>query len=219
MENNDRSGEFIPQNKTQNPVKPTGLTGSMNLPLEVFLETAKERVAQGDEGSARGIYLLVLKMDPANEAAITGLSNLTEDWVEKKELLETFLKKNPYSIAIAQLLRYVNSRLEQSSDLDDLVKSSTYLKEWESRENESWARLRSYNSPKPMPISKVGLILLQAGVITQEQLDNAVNLQSMLGKLGDHQLLGKILIDYGYVSAKQLEAAIRSQEQEYYGSI
>jgi len=53
---------------------------------------------------------------------------------------------------------------------------------------------------------KLGEILIEAGLITQDQLDNALILQK-----GKHKKLGKVIVELGYVNDFQIAEAISKQ--------
>lgn len=53
---------------------------------------------------------------------------------------------------------------------------------------------------------KIGNILVRSGVITQEQLDNALSIQSKTG-----ELIGKILVGEGYIDRKSLYEFLQKQ--------
>ena len=52
-------------------------------------------------------------------------------------------------------------------------------------------------------ISMLGLKLIALGIITQEQLQEALNEQKKIGKR-----LGEILVDKGYASKEQIDSAL-----------
>lgn len=59
--------------------------------------------------------------------------------------------------------------------------------------------------------SRLGLLLIKKGMITSEQLDEALRLQNLGGKR-----LGEILIDQGWISERQLNRALKKQTRYRY---
>lgn len=74
------------------------------------------------------------------------------------------------------------------------------------------------SSQEPFKASKsgeqFGLRAVRLGLVTMEQIEKALAVQSMLDKSGQHQLIGMILIDLGMLTTTQLLAILRSYEQE-----
>jgi signal transduction histidine kinase len=60
-------------------------------------------------------------------------------------------------------------------------------------------------------IPRIGDYLLDHGLITQEQLDSAVEHQQNLAAKKDHRLLGQTLIDLGHIDHETLDLAINLQ--------
>jgi signal transduction histidine kinase len=60
-------------------------------------------------------------------------------------------------------------------------------------------------------IPRIGDYLLDHGLITQEQLDKALDHQQALAEKKDHRLLGQTLIDLGYIDHETLDLAINLQ--------
>lgn len=60
-------------------------------------------------------------------------------------------------------------------------------------------------------IPRIGDYLLDHGLITQEQLDSAVEHQQTLAAKRDHRLLGQTLIDLGHIDHETLDLAINLQ--------
>ncbi len=57
-----------------------------------------------------------------------------------------------------------------------------------------------------MEKKKVGEVLLEAGLITPEQLENALNLQK-----GKNKRIGRILVELGYINEMQVAEALSRQ--------
>jgi signal transduction histidine kinase len=60
-------------------------------------------------------------------------------------------------------------------------------------------------------IPRIGDYLLDHGLITQEQLDEAVEYQKSLAEKKDHRLLGQTIIELGYIDNETLDLAINLQ--------
>ncbi|MEI6042822.1 MAG: hypothetical protein WCS37_00400 [Chloroflexota bacterium] len=192
------------------------LTATKYSAMAASLDTlGEEKLREGDIETARLALQLVLRIDPGNERATLSLCGLNEDCYETRNLLMVMLQYHPNNAMGIQLLREAETRYIALEELEEMVKSSSYLRSWEEREKQHDDRIRFSQDRRTTPITKIGLLMLQAGFVTEEQLSTAVSLQEMLARFENKQPLGKILLDYGYITQSQLDETLRSQEIEF----
>lgn len=175
----------------------------------------EEMIKEGDAETACQAFQLVLRVDPGNERATLSLCSLIEDCYEARTLLKTMLEFHPNNSLGQRMLQEAEARYSALEELEAMVQNSDYLKSWQDREQQHEERLRYAKDRRDAPITKIGTLLLRVGYISEEQLETAVSLQTMLARFEEKQPLGKILLDYGYISQTQLDDVLRMQEVEY----
>lgn len=185
--------------------------------VECLITFAEQQLKQDNRETARQTFYLVLKTEPGNEQATLGLCKLTEDLDEQERLLKALLELRPESEAGRAWLNQIEVRrnLLNEVELEEMVRSSAYLKLWDERIKQHEERLRFNRDQRTAPISQLGELLLKAGCLNQQQLETALSLQAMLQRLGERQKLGQVLIDYGYITKAQLDEALEMQENEF----
>lgn len=183
--------------------------------VEALIALGEERFRQGDLEKARKLFELVLEMEDGNERATLDLCELNEDYFQIQHLLKSMLAVHPENERGKHLLKEVEAKCAQLEELEEMVKTSDYLNGWQERERMHQDRLRYNVDRRAAPITMLGQLLLQSEFITPEQLETALNLQTLLARLGTKQRLGQILVDYGYVSREQIEEVLRMQELEF----
>ncbi|NWJ96731.1 MAG: hypothetical protein HXX20_13180 [Chloroflexi bacterium] len=191
------------------------LNDTMKSEADCFLSAGEKHFREGEMEIARKIFEVVLLVDPGNERATFNLCEMTQDYSQMRNLLEIMLQVHPESKRGLKLLEDVDSRCIQLEELEELVKTSSYLKNWSERENIHQERLKYSQDRRPSAISKLGYMLIELGYVNQEQIETAINLQTMLNRLGQHQLFGQILLDYNYITSTQLDEALKLQEIEF----
>lgn len=79
------------------------------------------------------------------------------------------------------------------------------------------AMTKQISQPANLPISpeilvpRLGDYLVERGLLTKPQLDNALKFQQKQTAMGNYQLLGRILIERGYINQADLDTAITEQ--------
>jgi tetratricopeptide (TPR) repeat protein len=205
VKTNPSSGSSLNQNKA-------GVLADNDSKIEQLVILGEELSGTGDTETARQAFQLALKLAPGNPRATFALYNLTDDCYEARNLVKMLLLRHPGNTTGKRLLEEAEKRCHE---LEAMIKGSAYLQFWEERERLEQERLRFSRDRRTAPISKLGKLLLEARYITEEQLDTAVNLQTMLARFEDHQPLGKILLDYNYITQSQLDEILKLQETEY----
>ncbi len=180
--------------------------------IEQLIVLGEDRRKHGDVETARQAFELILKLDPGNVKATLALCKLTEDPYTARDLLKTMLIFYPGQ---PEGVEWFNKAEARCKALEEMVTGSAYLHSWEEREKMHQERLRFNRDQRAAPVTKIGKLLLNAKYITEEQLETAVSLQTMLTRFEQHQPLGKVLLDYGYINEVQLEEILKLQENEF----
>ncbi len=182
--------------------------------LEWLNGLGEEWLRQADNESARQVFHLVLKIEPGNERATFGFINTAKNWNVIRNMLQILLRVHPENIQAKAWLEEAQNRLQNVGDLDDIVNSSSFIKNWTDREKEYNDRIR-FNYVNTEVISKMGQLLLHNGYLSLEQLENGLALQTMFERFGTKEKLGKVLVDNGYIKQEQLDHVVSLQEEEY----
>lgn len=177
-----------------------------------LLLEAEEALLDGNEVQAADSYRRILKIDPDNEKALVWLSWHTTDAYEARNTLRRIAARYPNDKRLQYFLQQAEKRCEE---LDQLVNSSEYLQHWQNTEDMMRERLRRNRDLRPEGVSRIGEMLLRHGYINQDQLDNAVDLQTMFRGLGETRKLGELLVDCGYVKQELLQSVLREQDIDF----
>jgi hypothetical protein len=185
-----------------------------------FLKAGENFCSQGAFHEARAIFEAVIIVDPGNERATFNLIALLEDEdIEcKKFLLESMLVNHPDNSRGLSILKEIESRRSMLEEIEDMVSTSPYLLSWREREKIQGDLLLNIDG-RPNPIRKLGELLIGQGYCTFEQIETGLQLQHLLKKLGYHQQLGQILVDYRYLSVAQLEECLKAQEIDFQAAL
>ncbi len=212
----DRSNDFF---KDASPLpegnqasgKPDMLSNTPS-PVDWLTGVGEDWLRQGDTESARQAFHLALKIEPGNENATFNFIKTAHNWNVIRNLLQFMLMIHPENEQGKAWLAEAQKRLSNVSTVDEIVHTSNFLKSWAEKEQKYKENISFQNTPT---ITKIGQLMLDQGYLTQEQLENALNLQTMFERFGSKEPLGKVLVDNGYISQAQLDHISELQEQEY----
>lgn len=126
-----------------------------------------------------------------------------------KEQMQATSKQKDLLEKEAALLEKENSLLDR--DMYDTMKSDIELDDLDVSMSNAILNDNSFDSQGGYSEGgifkdKIGNLLVRSGVITQDQLDNALSIQSKSG-----ELIGKILVKEGYINTKSLYEFLQKQ--------
>lgn len=157
------------------------------------LQAGMAATRAGDKERARACFIRALKHDPTNEAAWLWLSHVMPTIEQALRCIDHLLTLNPHH--------------KQAQEARDVLNIRLLLEEA--------AMLRS-QSPTPPPSTPqrrymLGEALVEARILTQQQLDQALKEQQRLARKKKPLRLGEVLLRMKLVRPEQLEAAIATQ--------
>ncbi|HEX6291810.1 MAG TPA: hypothetical protein VFZ66_21675 [Herpetosiphonaceae bacterium] len=147
----------------------------------------------GDKEQARVCFIRVLKHDPRNEAAWLWLSHVMPTVEQALRCIDHLLTINPHHKQAQEARDVLNIRL--------LLEEAAVL------------RPQTAAPPPSTPQRRymLGEALVEARVITQQQLDAALKEQARLARKKKPLRLGEVLLRMKLVRPQQLEAAVATQ--------
>ncbi len=164
-------------------------------------------VAEANEGNktqARSYFQQVLQTDHYNETALLWLAYLTSDPYEAVRLLETVVERNSKN----ELAHgYLDQARQRCKELEQLVTGSTTYN--------TWSRINNGNQTTPASVPLLGEYLLTQGLISQQQLEMALQRHQDLLKRGQRKMVGQVMVELGYITQAQLDRWVQNQSGEY----
>lgn len=150
-----------------------------------FFDMAIADIKAGRTEQARERLAALVRADPSHEQGWLWLADVAADAAESIRCLETVLALNPANDMAREWLSYTRQ------DKDRPGTATTVQPEQD----------------KELP--RLGAYLVREGLISQEQLDEALRLQREAAAAGGQKRLGDILVDIGLVSREQVDAALQ----------
>ncbi|MDP9310063.1 MAG: hypothetical protein M3R24_04050 [Chloroflexota bacterium] len=145
----------------------------------------------GNLADARSWFIRVLQQEPRNETAWFWLSRVMPDTEQALRCVDHLLMINPRNPQAREARDVLAIRL--------LLEESAVLK----------SELAVPSTPERRYL--LGEALVEARIITQQQLERALAEQAKLAKAQQHLRLGEILLRLKLIQPEQLEAAIATQ--------
>ncbi len=155
------------------------------------LQAGIRAVRKGDRDRARQHLLRVLQADPQDQTA----------WLWMSRAMPTTER----ALRCIDHLLAINPRHRQALEEREVLQVRMMLEE------ASLQQARPENVSTPQHRYLLGEALVEARVLTDEQLRIALERQAELARAGRSLRLGQILLDLGFVTRRQLEAAIAAQ--------
>lgn len=183
------------------------MIGTLQEKTTGLLHKGVEAANANSKHLARAYFQDVLSLEPHNEMAILWLAYLADNPYSAMELLTGLLQRNPKNEIAQGYLAQAQARCEE---LDSLISGSyTY---------QSWDYVRGSKKPvvkKTADIPVFGEYLLRQGIITQQQLNIALDRHQDLANRGAKKQVGQVMVELGYISQPQLEGWLQQQRGEY----
>jgi tetratricopeptide (TPR) repeat protein len=147
----------------------------------------------GDKEQARACFIRALKHEPANETAWLWLSHVMPTVEQALRCIDHLLTINPHN--------------RQAQEARDVLNIRLLLEE---------AAMLRPQAPTPPPSTPqrrymLGEALVEARILTQQQLEQALKEQQRLARKKKVLRLGEVLLRMKLVRPEQLEAAIATQ--------
>jgi hypothetical protein len=152
----------------------------------------------GDRATAHTYFLRVLALEPRNEAAWLWLSHVMPTVEQSLRCIEHLLAINPHHVKALEAREVLNVRL--------LLEEATVFSTTPATQPPTSTPQRRY---------LLGEALVEARVITLEQLDRALQEQARLARKGKPLRLGDVLLRLKLVRPEQLAGAIAAQAEPH----
>lgn len=164
----------------------------MHQPL--FCE-AQQAARRGDRAAAFRLLCRTLVEDPTNISAWLEMSQIVDDPSRKIECLERALAIDPHSLP-------ARAGLEQLRQKQQGAPAAPV------------AALVAAPAERPVPPRKLGARLIAQGLLTSEQIEEALWEQCQRRRRGEVVPLGDILLQRGWLKPRTLARALVAQQQE-----
>jgi hypothetical protein len=161
-----------------------------------LLFEAQAAVQRGDRDRAYHLLCQMIVADPQNVLAWLEMSKLVDDIGRKIECLERALRLEPHNRATQAGLEQLRT-IQRMNPVRAAQTSLAPLAE---------STATSY--------TQLGTRLVNQGLLTSEQLDEALWEQNQRRRRGEHVRLGTILLNRGWVNPRTLARALVAQLQE-----
>jgi tetratricopeptide (TPR) repeat protein len=174
-------------------------TLNSNTILPALLHEGKEFCERGDNQKGLRCFERALAIGPENETALLWCAMLTQDPFIARSLLNTLLEISPENEAARIYYKLIQN------ECVELVKNP-----YENDFKDYWEKCQGEKGVPPL-----GQYLLQAGLLSEGQLNTALTFQKYLYTQGGSKKLGEILMSFGYINSKQLDHALQMQHREF----
>lgn len=161
-----------------------------------LLFEAQAAVQRGDRDTAYHLLCQMIVADPRNVLAWLEMSKLVDDIGRKIECLERALRLDPHN-------RATQAGLEQLRMIQRM-----------NPVRNTQGSLAPASEPKLVSYLQLGTRLVNQGLLTNEQLDEALWEQNQRRRRGEQVRLGSILLNRGWVKPRMLARALVSQLHE-----
>lgn len=170
----------------------------MNTLENSLFQKAIQSYKRRDYQTAQKYMRQVLLSDPTLVLAWLWMSTFVQDYAQKRECLERALSLDPACEAAQRGLQILQQKIaeaEKIADMDEMTISRT---------------------PARRPALKLGAYLLEQGLVTLKQLEEALEEQRLLKKKsqGIRVPLGNILVDNGVISPQVLATVLIRQQHD-----
>lgn len=196
----------------QTSFKPTNISALANNNSGLFLSTASledllqkgvEQSQQNNIAEAIDCFKQVIERDPCHETALLWLGYLSSTPLQAIGYYSRVIRLNPHNQTAREQFRLAFSKAKETQ----LVKKPMIDKTMEISEKTLPRRVASR-------IPWIGEVLLEAEVITHEQLEIALEKQQELAFKKKWKPLGEILIQLNFIKRYQLEDALQFQHEQ-----
>ena len=166
---------------------------------EAMYEQAMADIAAGQHENAQRLLNQVIKKNPSHEQAWLGLALIVPEMDQAIECLNRVLELNPGNV---EAFDYLNMA-RQEKKRDEAAKAAAMPS----------APRGTADERAGMP--RLGNYLLEAKLVTPEQLQAALALQRKADAAGRQKRLGQILVEQGVITTAQLDAAVVDQQRRF----
>jgi tetratricopeptide (TPR) repeat protein len=176
--------------------------------VEALYSEAMADIDAGRHDEAQRLLAKLLIADPRHDRAWMALGLIVPEMDRAIECLQRSLSLNPANaeaqkyLALAQDMQRSDESTEPQGSVPALEKEETDADDF--LLDEPAGRLPG-----------LGRLLVQAGALTPEKLEAALQLQQKLAESGKSTRLGDLLVERRFVTREQLDEAVREQRVRF----